>query len=123
MIVAAAAATNALRVMEKSWDTPNVVALGAGAAGIACLKMLIVMGVRHDTIPEPRERLFPGSRLTGSDAVGAARTLLEAVGDGLGAGPIWMGMCNRGHIVTPGVTVRGLLDIPALAGMPVACHA
>ena len=78
-----------------------------------------------------RERLFPESRLTGranvlvytgTDAAGAARNLLKSVADGLEVGPILMGMENRAHIVTPGVTVRGLLNIAALAGTPVASY-
>ena len=81
--------------------------------------------------PELRERLFPGGRLTGranvliytnSDAAGAARNLLKSVADGLEVGPILMGMGNRAHIVTPGVTVRGLLNTAALAGTPVSSY-
>ena len=49
-IVAAAAASNALRVAGKKIEDIRVVALGAGAAGIACLKMLKVMGVRPENI-------------------------------------------------------------------------
>ena len=49
-IVVAAATTNALRVAEKKAEDIRVVALGAGAAGIACLKMLITMGVRRENI-------------------------------------------------------------------------
>ena len=49
-IVAAAAASNALRVAGKKIEAIRVVALGAGAAGIACLKMLKVMGVRPENI-------------------------------------------------------------------------
>ena len=81
--------------------------------------------------PELRERLFPGGRLTGkanvliftnSDAAGAARNLLKTVAEGLEVGPILMGMGNRAHIVTPGVTVRGLLNITALASTPVSSY-
>ncbi|MCK5930528.1 MAG: NADP-dependent malic enzyme, partial [Fulvimarina manganoxydans] len=49
-IVAAAAATNALRVAGKSFEDIKIVALGAGAAGIACLKMLIKMGAKRENI-------------------------------------------------------------------------
>ncbi|WP_435138450.1 NADP-dependent malic enzyme [Pseudopelagicola sp. nBUS_19] len=49
-IVAAAAAYNALIVAKKKVEEIKVVALGAGAAGIACLKMLITMGVKHENI-------------------------------------------------------------------------
>ncbi|MEP2530898.1 NADP-dependent malic enzyme [Shimia sp.] len=49
-IVAAAAAYNALIVAKKNVEDIKVVALGAGAAGIACLKMLMTMGVQHENI-------------------------------------------------------------------------
>ena len=82
-------------------------------------------------IPDLRERLFPGSRLTGkantlvySNTVGAgaARNLLKSVSSGIEVGPILMGMGNRAHIVTPAVTARGLLNIAALAGTSVASY-
>ncbi len=81
--------------------------------------------------PDLRERLFPGGRLTGranvlvytnNDAAGAARNLLRSVADGLEVGPILMGMGNRAHIVTPSVSVRGLLNTAALAGTPVSSY-
>ena len=81
--------------------------------------------------PDLRARLFPSDRLdgpanvlvyTGSDAAGAARDLLRSVAHGIEVGPILMGMGNRAHIVTPGVTVRGLLNVAALAGTPVASY-
>ena len=81
--------------------------------------------------PELRERLYPGGRLSGranvlvytnNDAAGAARNLLRSVADGLEVGPILMGMGNRAHIVTPSVSVRGLLNTAALAGTPVSSY-
>ncbi len=81
--------------------------------------------------PELRERLFPGSRLTGkanvlvysnTDAAGAVRNILKSVAGGLEVGPILMGMGNRAHVVTPSITVRGLLNIAALAGSEVASY-
>lgn len=49
-IVASAAALNALELTGKKIEDLRVVAVGAGAAGIACLKMLIVMGLRKENI-------------------------------------------------------------------------
>jgi len=49
-IVASAAALNALELSGKKIEDLRVVAVGAGAAGIACLKMLIVMGLRKENI-------------------------------------------------------------------------
>ncbi len=81
--------------------------------------------------PELRERLLPGNRLSGranvlifanTDAAGTARNLLKSAAGGLEVGPILMGMGNRAHIVTPGVTPRGLLNIAALAGSDVSSY-
>ncbi len=81
--------------------------------------------------PELRERLFPASRLTGkanvliyanTDAAGATRNILKYVAGGLEVGPILMGMGNRAHIVTPSITVRGLLNTAALAGSEVSTY-
>ena len=81
--------------------------------------------------PDIRLRLFPSSRMTepanvliyaNSDAAGATRNLLKSVAGGLEVGPILMGMANRAHIVTPAITVRGLINVAALAGMEVATY-
>ncbi len=78
--------------------------------------------------PDLRARIFPQSRLEGAanilifaftDAANAARNILRHKAGGLEVGPILMGMGNRAHIVTPGVTARGLLNMSALAGTPV----
>ncbi|WP_299475825.1 NADP-dependent malic enzyme [uncultured Paracoccus sp.] len=81
--------------------------------------------------PELRERLYPEGRLTGranglvyanSEIASAARNMLRSVAGGLEVGPILMGMENRAHIVTPGITVRGLMNISALAGTNVSSY-
>jgi malate dehydrogenase (oxaloacetate-decarboxylating)(NADP+) len=55
-----------------------------------------------------------------TDAASGVRNILKAKGGGLEVGPILMGMGNRAHIVTPSITARGLLNMAALAGTPVA---
>jgi len=79
--------------------------------------------------PELRARDFPNSRLDGAanvlvfantDAASGVRNILKTKAGGLEVGPILMGMGNRAHIVTPAITARGLLNISALAGTPVA---
>jgi malate dehydrogenase (oxaloacetate-decarboxylating)(NADP+) len=79
--------------------------------------------------PELRARIFPHSRLEGAanilifaytDAASVARNMLRFRAGGLEVGPILMGMGNRAHIVTPSITARGLLNMSALAGTPVA---
>ncbi|MFD1796327.1 NADP-dependent malic enzyme [Paracoccus aurantiacus] len=81
--------------------------------------------------PELREKLYPEGRLTGkanglvyanAEIANAARNMLRSVAGGLEVGPILMGMENRAHIVTPGITVRGLMNISALAGTNVSSY-
>ncbi|MHA7826503.1 MAG: NADP-dependent malic enzyme [Roseovarius sp.] len=78
--------------------------------------------------PELRERLLPDNRMSGAanvlifahaDAASGVRNILKMKAGGLEVGPILMGMGNRVHIVTPGVTARGLLNMAAIAGTPV----
>ncbi len=79
--------------------------------------------------PELRERIFPNSRLEGAanvlvfahaDAASGVRNILKMRSGGLEVGPILMGMGNRAHIVSPSITARGLLNMAAIAGTPVA---
>ena len=79
--------------------------------------------------PELRARVFPAAHMQGpancvvfanSDAASGVRNILKMKAGGLEVGPILMGMGNRAHIVTPSITARGLLNMSALAGTPVA---
>ena len=87
------------------------------------------MNVDTALFPEVRERMFAHSRFDGpanglvfasADAASGVRNILKAKARGLEVGPILMGMGNRAHIVTPAITPRGLLNMAALAGTPVA---
>ncbi len=49
-IVVGAAATNALRVANKSFEDIKIVSTGGGAAGIACLNMLLKLGVKRENV-------------------------------------------------------------------------
>ena len=49
-IVVSAAATNALRLAGKDFKDIKVVSTGGGAAGIACLNMLLKLGVRRENV-------------------------------------------------------------------------
>ncbi len=49
-IVVGAAATNALRIAEKNFGDIKVVSTGGGAAGIACLNMLLKLGVKRENV-------------------------------------------------------------------------
>ena len=80
---------------------------------------------------ELRDRIFPNARFKGqanclvfanTDAASGVRNILKMKAGGLEVGPILMGMGNRAHIVTPSITARGLLNMSALAGTPVAVY-
>ncbi len=49
-IVVGAAALNAMRVAGKSFEDIKIVSTGGGAAGIACLNMLVTLGVKRENI-------------------------------------------------------------------------
>jgi malate dehydrogenase (oxaloacetate-decarboxylating)(NADP+) len=76
-----------------------------------------------------RRRIMPNSTFSGAanvlvfantDAASGVRNILKMKAGGLEVGPILMGMGNQAHIVTPSITARGLLNMSALAGTPVA---
>ena len=71
-----------------------------------------------------REEIFPNSRLKGPanlvvmptlDAANIAFNLLKAASGSVALGPILLGADKPVHIVTPSVTVRGLLNMSAIA--------
>ncbi|MEX0732652.1 MAG: NADP-dependent malic enzyme [Aquisalimonadaceae bacterium] len=71
-----------------------------------------------------RERIFPNARLKGKanllimptlDAANIAFNLLKVMGDGVSVGPILLGTNKPAHILTPSVTVRGIMNMTALA--------
>ena len=81
--------------------------------------------------PELRERLMPENRMEGAanvlifaqaDAASGVRNILRLKAGALEVGPILMGLGNRAHIVTPSITSRGLLNMAAVAGTPVASY-
>jgi malate dehydrogenase (oxaloacetate-decarboxylating)(NADP+) len=74
--------------------------------------------------PFIREEIFPNSRLQGAanllimpslDAANIAFNLLKAVSGSVAISPILLGAARPVHIVTPSVTVRGLLNVSAIA--------
>ncbi len=114
-------------------DTPS------GRVMRAAMEMLDAAGVDFDyegemhidaaLDPELRARLFPNARysepanvliFSNTDAANGVRNVLKTRGGALEVGPILMGMGNTAHIVTPSITARGLLNMSALAGTPVA---
>jgi len=81
---------------------------------------------------EIRLRIFPNSRLKGQanllimpnrDSANIAFNLAKVLGDGLAVGPVLLGARQPAHILTPSVTVRGIVNMSALAVVDAQMHA
>lgn len=71
-----------------------------------------------------RDRIFPHSMLNGSanllvmptlDAANISYNLVKMLGDGLPVGPILVGAAKSAHVVSPSITVRGIVNMTAIA--------
>ena len=80
---------------------------------------------------EIRHRIFPNSLLKGAanllimpnlDAANIAFNLLTALGEGLAIGPMLLGARQPAHILTPSTTVRGLVNMTAIAVYDAQLH-
>ncbi|MDP1974934.1 MAG: phosphate acyltransferase, partial [Alphaproteobacteria bacterium] len=74
--------------------------------------------------PEIRTAIFPNAQLEGManvlvmpnlDAANIALNLLKSLGEGLSIGPMLLGVAESAHILTPSTTVRGIVNMAALA--------
>ncbi|MBT3046052.1 MAG: NADP-dependent malic enzyme [Candidatus Thiodiazotropha sp.] len=82
-------------------------------------------------LSEPlRTTRFPNSRLKeranllimpNQDAANVAFNMLKVLGDGIMIGPILIGCAKSAHVVTPSISVRGLLNMTALASVRASC--
>lgn len=75
---------------------------------------------------EIRRQIFPNSTLTGEanllvmpsiEAANIAFNLIKVLDDAQPVGPMLMGTNKPGHIVTPSITVRGIVNIAAFAAV------
>ncbi|HET6604826.1 MAG TPA: NADP-dependent malic enzyme [Xanthomonadaceae bacterium] len=73
-----------------------------------------------------RERMFPNSRMGGEanvfvfaniDAANIAYNLSRAMSEGVGLGPILMGVAGAAHVLTPSATVRRVVNMTAIAAV------
>jgi malate dehydrogenase (oxaloacetate-decarboxylating)(NADP+) len=73
---------------------------------------------------ELRDRLFPNSRLKGRanllimpnlDAANITFNLLRHLGEGTSVGPVLLGTAKPAHIVAPSISVRGIVNVSAIA--------
>jgi malate dehydrogenase (oxaloacetate-decarboxylating)(NADP+) len=73
-----------------------------------------------------RDRIFPNARMEGPanvlvmpslDAANITFNALKVLGDGIAVGPMLIGAAASAHILTPSVTVRGIVNMTALAAV------
>jgi malate dehydrogenase (oxaloacetate-decarboxylating)(NADP+) len=73
---------------------------------------------------EIRNIRYPGLAYSGAanllvmpnlDAANISFNMLKVLGDGIVIGPLLVGVARSAHIVTPSISVRGLLNMTALA--------
>ncbi len=109
-------------------DTPSARKMRAALALVVANRPdLEVEGEMHADAAfseEIRARIFPNSRLKGQanllilpdlDAANIAFNLVKVVADGLAVGPILIGVAQPAHILTASVTVRGIVNMTAVA--------
>jgi len=114
-IITAAAVLNALQIVGKNIEDVVLAASGAGAAGMACLDLLVKLGMRKDniTVTDSRGVIYPGreEHMDPSKAAYARETPLRTLED-----------IVKGADVFLGVSVGGLLSremVSTMAASPI----
>lgn len=99
-IVVGAAALNALRVAEKPIEDIKVVSTGGGAAGIACLNMLLALGVKRENVwlCDIEGLVYDGREkdMTPQKAAFAQGQSPASLGDVIGGADLFLGLSGPG---------------------------
>ncbi|MEY3005380.1 MAG: hypothetical protein RLZZ491_2556 [Pseudomonadota bacterium] len=108
-IVVGAAASNALRVAGKSFADIKLVSTGGGAAGIACLDMLVKLGVRRENIwlCDIHGLVFQGRTvdMNPQKAAYAQDTDARTLADVIDGADLFLGLSGPG-VLTPEMVAR-----------------
>ena len=114
-IIVGAAMLNALRVVGKSIEDIRLVASGAGAAGLACLDLLVSLGLpRHNIMVADRKGIITQSRneLDEHKAAYAADTDLTTIEAAIKGADAFLGLSGPGTI--SGEMVSSMTDDPLI---------
>ena len=99
-IVVGAAALNALRVADKPIEDIKVVSTGGGAAGIACLNMLLALGVKRENVwlCDIEGLVYDGREkdMTPQKAAFAQGQSPASLGDVIGGADLFLGLSGPG---------------------------
>lgn len=108
-IVVGAAATNALRVAGKRFEDIKIVSTGGGAAGIACLNMLLKLGVKRENIwlCDIHGLVYEGREvdMNPQKAAYAQKTDARTLADVVDGADLFLGLSGPG-VLTPEMVAR-----------------
>lgn len=118
-IIVAAATINALKLVNKKIEDVKLVTTGAGAAGIACLKLLVKLGMKKDNIiavdragviyRNRREELTPHKKQF------ASNTKLRTLGEVMNGADIFLGLSGPGILKQE--MVRSMAERPIVLAL------
>ncbi len=115
-IIVGAAMLNALRIVGKKIDEVRVVSSGAGAAALACLDMLLALGVtmEHVTVTDIRGVVYTGRTLEMDDhkARYAKDTSARTLADVIAGADVFLGL-SAGGVLKPDMVAR-MADRPII---------
>ncbi|MBS1270125.1 MAG: NADP-dependent malic enzyme [Gammaproteobacteria bacterium] len=110
-IVTAAAITSALKVVNKAMDKVHLVASGAGAASLACLDLLVSLGMRreHITILDRKGVVYHGRQqnIDQYKAKFASDTSARTLSDALQDADIFLGLSGPGVLAPEQLKIMG----------------
>jgi len=122
-IVTAAAITSALKVVGKTIEQASLVASGAGAASLACLDLLVSLGMRHEAITiVDRKGVVYAGRTESMDpykARYASDTSARTLSDAIAGADIFLGLSGPGVLKPEQVKLMGSQPIILALANPV----
>jgi malate dehydrogenase (oxaloacetate-decarboxylating)(NADP+) len=118
-IISSAALLNALKVVGKDIARVKLVASGAGAAAIACLDMMVSMGVRRENIfvADSKGVIYTGrdARMEENKARYAQETAARTLADIVRDADVFLG-CSTAGVLT-GEMVKTMADQPVILAL------
>ncbi len=118
-IITAAAMINGLQLANKKIDEIRLVASGAGAAGMACLDLLVTMGLKREHVVVcDREGVVYAGRETDMDprkASYAVETDARTLGEVIGGADVFLGVSAPG-VLKPEM-VKAMADRPIILAL------
>jgi malate dehydrogenase (oxaloacetate-decarboxylating)(NADP+) len=101
-IITAAAVLNALQIVEKDIQTVKLAASGAGAAGMACLELLVKLGMKREniTVTDSRGVIYPGreENMEPHKAAFARETEMRTLADIVQGADVFLGVSIGGML-------------------------